>query len=255
MNESYESINLIEKSAVELIEKIALESTERLNEGYTLSLVDTVMDGECFDGIKVVFVSEKEIKKIIGHVSHGAYSGDDKIIYLLLFTGYKKILREIEETSEIEKKLRKVLEDNYMEILIHELTHAYDLCISDNNIKPPLTEKEKRELESYIDKYNNKTITPEELEKGRELSNKYMTHYPEVNARFAEAVFKTRFTEYDIESSLESDNNVYVMREFKDILDDFRKNMPIIDMVSDKQRKRIIKRILEIYNKKSESIV
>lgn len=138
-------------------------------------------------------------------------------------------------------------------VLIHELQHAYDFYRSDGkytqdkkSIDYYNQRKDVDELEKMYD--DGIKLTDQQIKKLNILSKKYLKLRHEIDARFTQAIRKVSFYDLDF---IEDENGKLIvkheMQPFKKVKKDFEWNFDNYRILSDKDKKRLLRKLGQFY--------
>lgn len=123
----------------------------------------------------------------------------------------------------------------YKEVLVHELQHAYDYYRTKGKfVNNKLTYDYKKDINKATD-MNSITVIDNIFDEN--IQKKYFNLPHEIWARFTETI-----------------NQLDLSMNFNDLLIDFKKKFRKFDIISDEQKKRVIKALYKYYNIKKGNI-
>lgn len=137
--------------------------------------------------------------------------------------------------------------------LLHELQHAYDAWRSGGKAFNSQLNKNYISLQdksNYI-KSKNKNydeLTPEEIEAIGNGEKAYLNLVHEINARYAQAMQKTQLTGMDFNTFDD------IKKNWEDVYRQFRTNFFGWNLLSDKMKRKLTRRVAKAYQEESENL-
>jgi len=141
----------------------------------------------------------------------------------------------------------------FYSVLLHELQHAYDAWRSDGKAFNSQLNKKYVKLQDKADeiiksKIDQGELTPEEIEAINNSSKAYLNLIHEINARYAQAIHKVRLTKIDYNTFDD------IKAEWDDVYRQFKVNFYGWNHLSDKMKKKLVRRLAKAYQEESENL-
>lgn len=237
-------IKLMVKRTVlyDIQEKDGLKYLNYINGAYLPNLDISNYDEELQRFIKetkIVVVPEKN------HDSLGSYTlrKDMKMIYLKFTDEFIEDINGELEKSDLEQALYFKFNIHFDSSLLHELQHAWDDWKSDGK------SFHNKKWGKFVDK-KKKLIKSDSFTKEESDAHKmYMNLQHEINARFAQTIKKIYFTDIDDDTK-----TVETMKPLEKVLKDFKVNFEGYGILSPKDKKRLINRVIIYWGKYKDEL-
>lgn len=172
-----------------------------------------------------------------------------------------KLVDDIREKIEDREKNRRTLEKHdiyfsfwykFHSTLEHEIQHAYDDYRSKSKIF-----RAKR-FDKYRKKYHKKSGEETVVNDPKMLTKKHLDYLKlqhEIEARFTQAISNTRFTNADFSKSTDGVDYVsYTMKPLSDVLKKFPYEFSGWNLMSEKTKKNLIRRVSQYWHKIQEDL-
>lgn len=135
----------------------------------------------------------------------------------------------------------------YAPHFVHEMQHAYDDWRSDGKALKDAAYAGMTPRANELSKKVRDSLSEEESAFIDEYSKRYLNLEHEVDARFASAMHKLKFCEWDFNASLDKHVYVYKLMPFEQALRKFKLAMSNFGVLTAEQRKRILQKFGQFY--------
>lgn len=136
--------------------------------------------------------------------------------------------------------------------LLHELQHAYDAWRSSGKAFNAQLNKDylsAQDRSTYLKNTKNyEDMSPEEIEAIGKSDKAYLNLVHEINARYAQAIQKTQLTGMDFDTFDD------IKKNWEDVYRQFRTNFEGWRLLSDKMKKKLVRRLAKAYQEESENL-
>lgn len=142
---------------------------------------------------------------------------------------------------------------DFHKVMLHEMQHAYDSFRSKGKAF------NKQFGNDYVDRLKNRDKMDISKEEDREFLNKlaieYLNFPHEINARFTEAINKTTFIDLDFKDIEDGEIKVVEdMYPLEKVIKDFKNNFVGYEYLSEKDKKRLIRKVSQFWHLDKERI-
>lgn len=269
--ETYTSQKQLEKICDQIIEKMA-DKTDDYFKGKPVNQIMSIKLGEIDNNDEDMkyFIEECEdmLIAIVTPESVTNYNFTEKGMYRTTKSGsfvifIQEIYSNIIKINEYPKTLYKTRKDaiisyvskDYKSTLLHEILHAFD----DFRSHGKALDMRKSKFYNNVNKFKTLSQKENKTEEEKELllmfDKDYLNVRFEVDARLSQALYKINFFNLDLDLSLEYNKDYYKMRDFKDVLRDFKSNMNAFYALDEKQKKRVLTKLGSFYEKEKDLVV
>jgi hypothetical protein len=248
--ESYQSQKELEKLVSDILKKINDKTLSDFNDKVTKYKFITFNEIEVSEYalLKDFLIDFKDLEiHPLLTVDFRKYSNDNaiyiavknkdnsigRLILLNITVGFISDVNEYIDEFGIEKafvKSEEKLNLYYSSELLHELQHAYDDWRRKGNLDKVKYDSKNLDFKSYI-------------------NNPF-----EVDARFAEAIKKTKFYRDDWEAKFSKDLDLYEMIPFEEVYKEFLNNLDHTKHLNDEHRKRLLRKFGQFYEKEKDFV-
>lgn len=136
--------------------------------------------------------------------------------------------------------------------LLHELQHAYDAWRSSGKAFNAQLNKDYLSAQNRSNSIKNskkyEEMSPEEIEAVGKSDKAYLNLVHEINARYAQAIQKTQLTGMDFDTFDD------IKKNWEDVYRQFRTNFVGWKLLSDKMKKKLVRRLAKAYQEESEKL-
>jgi hypothetical protein len=227
------------------------------------SLADFIKN---FNNLEIYFISREEfLRHAKGSAVYLSVSGDDggnlqRLILMIedRFT-MKRINDDVTEwdydnTEDVVRDITTSLVAHYNGHLLHELQHAYDDWRSGGKFITQQQDSGDKEKFNELSDKDMTELKEEELDFIDKFHIEYLNLRHEVDARFTDAIAKTRFYMLDLDLSIEHNKDVLTMKPYKEVLDDFKGNIYPYIHLTDEHKRRVLRKFGQIYELEKEFV-
>lgn len=268
--ETYTSQKQLEKICDEIIEKMA-EKTDNYFKGKSVNQIMSIKLGEIdnpYEDMKyfieefsdmIIAIIDPESVDNFEFKTDGVYLNRGNIFYIFIKEKYSTI----ERINDYPKTLYKSRKDaiinyatsDYKSYLLHEILHAYDDFRSFGKALDMKKSKYYSNTKQYDELKSKENKTEEEKKLLTMFDKDYLNVRFEVDARLSQALYKTEFFNIDLDLSLEKNKDYCKIRDFKDVLRDFKSKMGAFNALDEKQKKRVLSKLGSFYEKEKDLVV
>lgn len=268
--ETYTSQKQLEKICDQIIEKMA-EKTDNYFKGKQVNQIMSIKLGEIdnndedmkyfieeFSDMFIAIIDPDSVDNFV-FKTDGVYLNRGNVFYIFIKEKYSTI----ERINDYPKTLYKSRKDaiinyatsDYKSNLLHEISHAYDDFRSFGKALDMKKSKYYSNTKQYDELKSKENKTEEEKELITMFNKDYLNVRFEVDARLSQTLYKINFFNLDLDLSLEYNKDYYKIRDFKDVLRDFKSNMGAFYALDEKQKKRVLSKLGSFYEKEKDLVV
>lgn len=268
--ETYTSQKQLEKICDQIIEKMA-DKTDNYFKGKPVNQIMSIKLGEIdnngddmkyfieeYEDMLIAIVVQENVKNINFKSKAMYYRTSDGNLFIYLQEDYNTIakINDYPKTLYGTRKdaIINYITKDYKSALLHELLHSYDDfrsfgLVFDNDKSNYYKNKNKYDLLKAKEKR-----TDEEEKLFIEFYKEYLNIRFEVDARLSQALYEVSFFNLDLDLSFENNKDYYKIREFKDVLKDFKSKMYNYYALDEKQKKRVLTKLGSFYEKEKDLV-